>query len=262
MSKTDQGRTVYVGNIDQRVTIEQLYELFVQLSPVTHISYPRDKLTQEYLGYAFVEFASERDLEYVLRLLREMDSGANNNNNSNNDVNNNSNRHGGDGDTGSRGKDDAGGIKLYGKPLRIRVRSNVSSGGTGDEVSKDNGIELPVAKLFVKNLSPEITLATLNKVFGKIGPLVTSATSFVRTGKSRRNDITEGKRRKIATGCATICYKYYRDADKGIAALNGEMLANQRITVEYALKGNGSRGRYGSSSDRYLNEQAEKNGLL
>ena len=261
MSKTDQGRTVYVGNIDQRVTIEQLYELFVQLSPVTHISYPRDKLTQEYLGYAFVEFSSERDLEYVLRLLKEMDSGVANN--SNNNVSNNSNKHSGDGDTGNKRKDETGGIKLYGKPLRIRVRSNVtSSGGTGDEVSKDNGIELPVAKLFVKNLSPEITLATLNKVFGKIGPLVPSATSFVRTGKSKRDGVTEGRGGKVPTGCATVCYKYYRDADKGIAALNGEMLANQRISVEYAFKGNGSRGRYGSSSDRYMNEQAEKNGLL
>lgn len=61
--------TVYVGNIDPQVTKEQLYELFVQVSPISRIRYPKDKVLQLHQGYAFIEFFTPEDCKYVVELM-------------------------------------------------------------------------------------------------------------------------------------------------------------------------------------------------
>ncbi|CCK71383.1 U2 snRNP complex subunit HSH49 KNAG_0G03260 [Huiozyma naganishii CBS 8797] len=60
---------LYVGNIDPRVTREQLYELFVQACPVVSLRYPRDKVLQTPQGYAFVGVPSVQDADYAVQLL-------------------------------------------------------------------------------------------------------------------------------------------------------------------------------------------------
>jgi len=44
----NQEATIYVGNLDQRVSEEMLWELFVQCGPVANIHMPRDKITNEH----------------------------------------------------------------------------------------------------------------------------------------------------------------------------------------------------------------------
>lgn len=44
----NQEATVYVGNIDQKVNEEILWELFVQCGPVVNVHVPRDKITGEH----------------------------------------------------------------------------------------------------------------------------------------------------------------------------------------------------------------------
>lgn len=44
----NQEATVYVGNIDQKVNEEILWELFVQCGPVVNVHIPRDKITGEH----------------------------------------------------------------------------------------------------------------------------------------------------------------------------------------------------------------------
>lgn len=61
--------TLYVGNLDPKVTKQIIYELFIQLSPVSKIRYPKDKITRDYQGYAFVELTKDKDCEYVIKCL-------------------------------------------------------------------------------------------------------------------------------------------------------------------------------------------------
>ncbi|KAJ2995539.1 hypothetical protein HDV02_000656 [Globomyces sp. JEL0801] len=77
----NQEATVYVGNIDERATEPLLWELFLQAGPVVNVNLPKDRVTQAHQGYGFVEFMSEEDADYCLKILNM--------------------------------------VKLYGKPLRI-----------------------------------------------------------------------------------------------------------------------------------------------
>ena len=61
--------TVYVGNIDPKVTKEQLYELFIQVSPISKLRYPKDKILQMHQGYAFIEFYTAKDVQYVIQVM-------------------------------------------------------------------------------------------------------------------------------------------------------------------------------------------------
>ncbi|AAS50712.1 ABL059Wp [Eremothecium gossypii ATCC 10895] len=61
--------TVYVGNLDPQVSKELLYELFVQVAPVSRIRYPKDKVKQEHQGFAFVELFSEADCDFAIKSL-------------------------------------------------------------------------------------------------------------------------------------------------------------------------------------------------
>ena len=47
----NQEATVYVGNIDLKVTEEILWELFIQCGPVVNVHVPRDKITGDHQVY-------------------------------------------------------------------------------------------------------------------------------------------------------------------------------------------------------------------
>lgn len=65
----NQEATVYVGNLDIQVTEELLWELFIQAGPVVSVFMPRDKITGDHSGYGFVEFRTESDAEYALKVI-------------------------------------------------------------------------------------------------------------------------------------------------------------------------------------------------
>ena len=52
-----------------RVNEEILWELFLQCGPVVQVQMPRDKITTEHNGYGFVEFKSEEDADYAIKIM-------------------------------------------------------------------------------------------------------------------------------------------------------------------------------------------------
>jgi splicing factor 3B subunit 4 len=46
-----------------------LWELFTQCGPVVNVHIPRDKITNEHQGYGFIEFKSEEDADYSIKIM-------------------------------------------------------------------------------------------------------------------------------------------------------------------------------------------------
>lgn len=65
----NQEATIYVGNLDEKVTEAILWELMVQVGPVVHVYIPRDRINQTHQGFGFVEFQSEQDADYACRIM-------------------------------------------------------------------------------------------------------------------------------------------------------------------------------------------------
>ncbi|GMH14720.1 hypothetical protein Nepgr_016561 [Nepenthes gracilis] len=84
-AERNQDATAYVGNLDPQVTEELLWELFVQAGPVVNVYVPKDRVTNLHQGYGFVEFRSEEDADYAIKVFNM--------------------------------------IKLYGKPIRVNKAS-------------------------------------------------------------------------------------------------------------------------------------------
>ncbi|XP_032565411.1 RNA-binding protein 7 [Chiroxiphia lanceolata] len=80
-------RTLFVGNLDPKVTEEIIFELFHQAGPVITVKIPKDRDGRP-KQFAFVNFKHEVSVPYGLQLLN--------------------------------------GIKLYGRPMRIQFRSGSS----------------------------------------------------------------------------------------------------------------------------------------
>lgn len=68
-AERNQEATLYVGNLDERVSEELLWELMVQVGPVKHVYIPRDRITGQTQGYSFVEFKNEMDAIYATKVL-------------------------------------------------------------------------------------------------------------------------------------------------------------------------------------------------
>ena len=69
IEQRNQEATVYVGNLDEKVTEELLWELFLQAGPVSNVHMPKDKVTGGHAGYGFVEFRGEEDAEYAIKIM-------------------------------------------------------------------------------------------------------------------------------------------------------------------------------------------------
>eukprot|EP00887_Chlorella_sp_A99_P002695 scaffold6.g2695.t1 len=68
-SDRNQEATCYVGNIDIQANEELIWELFVQAGPVVHVYLPKDRVTGQHQSYGFVEFRSEEDADYAIKVL-------------------------------------------------------------------------------------------------------------------------------------------------------------------------------------------------
>lgn len=69
LTERNQDATVYVGGLDEKVTEHLLAELFIQVGPVVNCHMPKDRVTQTHQGYGFVEFLSEDDADYAIKIL-------------------------------------------------------------------------------------------------------------------------------------------------------------------------------------------------
>jgi splicing factor 3B subunit 4 len=68
----DKEATVYIGNIDERVTDSLIWELMLQAGRIVNVHLPKDRVTQTHQGYGFVEFISEEDAEYAARIMNQV----------------------------------------------------------------------------------------------------------------------------------------------------------------------------------------------
>ncbi|CAI5701201.1 unnamed protein product [Peronospora effusa] len=75
IEQRNQDATVYVGNLDDRVSEELLWELMLQAGSVSNVHMPRDKVTGCHQNYGFVEFrdSGEKSIERK----KNLDVGAN-----------------------------------------------------------------------------------------------------------------------------------------------------------------------------------------
>ncbi|XP_015577443.1 RNA-binding protein 7 isoform X2 [Ricinus communis] len=60
--------TVYIGNLDERVSERVLYDILIQAGRVVELYIPRDKETDKSKGYAFAEYESEQIADYAVKL--------------------------------------------------------------------------------------------------------------------------------------------------------------------------------------------------
>ncbi|CAG9460371.1 unnamed protein product [Pedinophyceae sp. YPF-701] len=65
----NQEATIYVGNLDEKVTEEVLWEFFTQVGPVVSLYLPKDRVTNAHQGYGFCEFKTEEDADYATKVL-------------------------------------------------------------------------------------------------------------------------------------------------------------------------------------------------
>ena len=74
-----------MGGLDEKVSETILWELFVQAGPVVNVHMPKDRITQNHQSYGFVEFMTDEDADYAIKIMNM--------------------------------------IKLYGKPIRVNKAS-------------------------------------------------------------------------------------------------------------------------------------------
>ncbi|PVU94207.1 hypothetical protein BB560_005954 [Smittium megazygosporum] len=181
----NQEATVYIGNLDERVTVPLLWELMVQAGPVVNVHIPKDRVTQMMQGYGFCEFQTEEDASYAV---------------------------------------------------------NTMNMALADKKPVDTG-----ANIFISNLDPSVDEKMLYDTFSSFGPIVLTPRIAYDpdTGNSR--------------GFAFISFGNFEASDAAIEAMDGQYLANKKISVNYALKKDGKGERYGSAAERLLAAQAKKN---
>lgn len=68
----DKEATVYIGNLDERVSDSLVWELMLQAGRIVNVHLPKDRVTQTHQGYGFVEFISEEDAEYAARIMNQV----------------------------------------------------------------------------------------------------------------------------------------------------------------------------------------------
>jgi len=69
VEQRNQDATCYVGNLDEQLSEELLWEMMLQAGPISNVHMPRDKVTGTHQGYGFVEFRTEEDADYALKVM-------------------------------------------------------------------------------------------------------------------------------------------------------------------------------------------------
>ncbi|TRM59849.1 hypothetical protein BD626DRAFT_506608 [Schizophyllum amplum] len=68
----NQEATVYLGNLDERVTDAIVWELMLQAGPVVNVHLPKDRISMTHQGYGFCEFLTEEDAEYACKIMNQI----------------------------------------------------------------------------------------------------------------------------------------------------------------------------------------------
>lgn len=235
----NQEATVYVGNLDEAVDEELIWELFiqvrnallegahlrampaslrnggspqflarpvttlviaVQVGPVASVHLPKDKISGKNSGFAFVEMKVENDAEYAIKILNL--------------------------------------TKVYSKPIKINKAS-----------SDKNKIIDVGANLFIGNLDLSVDEKSLYDTFGAFGG-ITQHPHIMRdpaTGASR--------------GFGFVSFDSFDASDAAIEAMNGRFFGGRQIVVQYAYKKDSRTERHGSAAERMMAAAMQKTNL-
>ncbi|KAG8217195.1 hypothetical protein J3R82DRAFT_5278, partial [Butyriboletus roseoflavus] len=68
----NQEATVYLGNLDERVSDAIIWELMLQAGPVVNVHLPKDRVSMAHQGYGFCEFLTEEDAEYACKIMNQI----------------------------------------------------------------------------------------------------------------------------------------------------------------------------------------------
>ncbi len=87
----NQEATIYIGNLDDRCTESLVWELMLQAGPVgkknvvflsfwncsnqykiVNVHLPKDRVTQTHQSYGFVEFLTEEDADYAIKIMNQV----------------------------------------------------------------------------------------------------------------------------------------------------------------------------------------------
>jgi RNA recognition motif-containing protein len=68
----DKEATVYIGNLDERITDALVWELMLQAGRIVNVHLPKDRVNQSHQGYGFVEFISEEDADYAAKIMNQV----------------------------------------------------------------------------------------------------------------------------------------------------------------------------------------------
>ncbi|XP_065880935.1 uncharacterized protein [Euphorbia lathyris] len=60
--------TVYIGNLDEKVSDKVLYDILIQAGRVVDLHMPRDRETDKPKGFAFVEYETGETADYAVKL--------------------------------------------------------------------------------------------------------------------------------------------------------------------------------------------------
>ncbi|KAK7279700.1 hypothetical protein RJT34_24757 [Clitoria ternatea] len=60
--------TVYIGNLDERVTDRVLYDILIQAGRLVDLYIPKDKESEKPKGFAFAEYETEEIADYAVKL--------------------------------------------------------------------------------------------------------------------------------------------------------------------------------------------------
>ena len=130
-------------------------------------------------------------------------------------------------------------VQLFGKSIRVAAATQ----------SKDNSkIKNIGAILFIGNLAPEVNEKLLYDTFSSFGE-ITQVPSIA-------HDSATG----ISKGYAFIGFGSFAASDAAIQYMNGQLMCNKIIKVQYALR-KGSKESHGSQAERLLAAEAEKKEL-
>ncbi|KAK4730674.1 hypothetical protein R3W88_023662 [Solanum pinnatisectum] len=221
-AERNQDATAYVGNLDPQITEELLWELFVQAGPVVNVYVPKDRVTNAHQGYGFVEFRSEEDADYAIKVLNM--------------------------------------IKLYGKPIRVNKASqdkkSVDVGANLFVGNLDPLLFRCMTSPAYYYLVHDSTFGNLQNPFRSYMQDVDekllydtfSAFGVVVSNPKIMRDPETGNSR----GFGFISYDSFDASDAAIEAMNGQYLCNRQITVSYAYKKDTKGERHGTPAERVL----------
>jgi splicing factor 3B subunit 4 len=130
----DKDSTLYVGNLAEQATDAQVWELMLQAGPVVNVHLPKDRVTQTHQGYGFVEFGSEEDADYAVKIMNQ--------------------------------------IRIWGKPIRVNKASADRRNGGPEGAGGLGGSAGVGAELFVGNLDAMVEEKMLFETFSRFGALV------------------------------------------------------------------------------------------